>query len=324
MKKIAFCISGQIRSFDALKLLNEEIIRIKDNFNFEIKVFLSTWKQKGLKKDGGLHPAHVMRIYDEKLCPYLPESWINEKDPTKFWSYCPKNLERINNLANKSSSNLSIEKILELINVDYIDLEDENIDLEFDDWHISKKFQPNTKKMHYKVWKCNAAKKYYERQNGPFDFVIACRPDLSIRFRHNINKLEINDNEVFCQIFKNPPILNRQIGDMIRLSNSKTADLLSSMFSRTIESPNSWYDAHFDYYQFCKGRGMKLNRIQEVIKLQPLPVMTDIGELISFRDLILDYPELEEAYNDSSKISGLPESLKKIAEGFHASKDVSN
>ncbi len=318
MKKIAFCISGQIRSFDALKLLNEEINRIKHNF--EIRVFLSTWKRKGLKKAGALNPAHLMRIFDEKLYPYLPDSWINERDPSKFWSYFPKNLERINNLANKDYTILSKEKILEIINVDYIDLEDENIDLEFEDWHRCKKFEPNTKKMHYKVWKCNAAKKHYERQNGPFDFVIACRPDLSISLRSEINKLEINDNEVFCQIVKNP----HRIGDMIRLSNSKTADLLSSMFSRTIESPNSWYDAHYDYYQFCKGRSIKLNRIQELVKLQPVPIMTDKFELISYRDLTLDYPELEEAYNNSSKISSLPESLKKIAEGFHVSKDESN
>ena len=317
MKKIAFCISGQIRSYDALKLLNKEINRIKDNF--EARVFLSTWKKKGTKTSGAFGPHPKRRIFDGQLYPYLPDLWLNEKDHSKFWAYFPKNLERINNLANKDSSILSKEKILEIINVDYIDLEDENIDLEFEDWHRCKKHEPNTKKMHYKIWKCNAAKKHYERRNGPFDFVIACRPDLSISFRHNINKLEINDNEVFCQIDKYP----HRIGDMIRLSNSKTADLLSSMFSRTIESPNSWYDAHYDYYHFCKGRSLILHKIGVIIKVQPIPI-TDIGELISFRDLLLDYPELEEAYNDSSKISSLPESLKKIAEGFHISKDESN
>ena len=316
MKKIAFCISGQIRSYDALKLLNKEINRIKDNF--EARVFLSTWKKKGTKTSGAFGPHPKRRIFDGQLYPYLPDLWLNEKDHSKFWAYFPKNLERINNLANKDSSFLSKEKILEIINVDYIDLEDENIDLEFEDWHRCSKNEPNTKKMYYKVWKCNGLKKYYERQNGPFDFVISCRPDISITLKPEIINLELNDNEAFFQLPKQEYRLN----DMLTLTNSKTADLLSSMFSRTIESPNNWSNTHLESYSFCKSRNIKIKSVNDFIAMS-LPI-TDVGELISFRDLLLDYPELEEAYNDSSKISSLPESLKKIAEGFHVSKDESN
>ena len=82
MKKIAFCISGQIRSFDALKLLNEEINRIKDNF--EIRVFLSTWKRKGLKKAGAINQPNLTRIFDENLFSYLPDLWKRKKIPQDF------------------------------------------------------------------------------------------------------------------------------------------------------------------------------------------------------------------------------------------------
>ena len=45
--------------------------------------------------------------------------------------------------------------------------------------------------------------------------------------------------------------------------------------------------------------------------------MTDKGELIDFKDLLLDYPEFEDPFNNSKNVSNLPESLKRIAEGFH-------
>ena len=68
-----------------------------------------------------------------------------------------------------------------------------------------------------------------------------------------IINLELNDNEAFFQLPKQEYRLN----DMITLANSKTADLLSSMFSRTIESPNNWSDTHLESYSFCKSRNKK-------------------------------------------------------------------
>ena len=308
MKKIAFCISGQIRSFDALKLLNEEINRIKENF--ETKVFLSTWTKKGIKTAGAFGPNQQNRIFDEELFPYLPDLWINENNYSRFWSYFPKNLERINNLVNEDSSLLSKEAILELINVDYIDLEDENLYLEFEDWQKSNHIKSNSMKMNYKIWRCNALKKFHEKENDLFDIVISCRPDISISFKTLFNNLVCNDGEAFFM-----PPRNYRLNDMIRLSNSKTADLLSSIFSKTIESPNTWTDTHSENYDFCKSRNIKLKSIFDILNIKR--PMTDKGELINFKDLILDYPELEEAYNDSKNVSNLPESLKRIAEGFH-------
>ena len=304
-KSIAFCISGQIRSFEALKNINKEINKIRNYFY--IKIFISTWNKKGIvDSNHWRRKGKLKRIFEEKLVPYLPEIWLNEN---VIWKYLPKNKARIDS---ELLTKITKEKILEKIDADFIDIEEEEMDLNFDENHERFQKDRSSIKMYYKGWRCNELKKQFEKKNNIFDFVIGCRPDIDISFKSDFMDIELKDKIIFCKTF---PEMKNYLDDSIRLTNSHTSDILSSIFSKTIEYPNNWEGTHKELYLYCKNLNIKNFPIQDLIHLSRIKV--DKNNLIKYEDLILDYPELKYAFLDPKEVNNLSFPLQKIAKGYH-------
>ena len=53
-------------------------------------------------------------------------------------------------------------------------------------------------------------------------------------------------------------------------SNSKTSDIVSSIFSKTIQYPNDWQGTHRELFLYCKNLNFKLYPINYFIKFQNL------------------------------------------------------
>ena len=309
-KSIAFCISGQIRSFEALKNINKEINKIRNDFY--INIFISTWDKKGIlegnhwRKEGKLK-----RIFEEELVPYLPEIWLNEN---KIWKYLPKNKARIDS---ELSTKITKEKILENIDADFIDIEEEKMDLNFHENHERFNKDRNSIKMYYKGWRCNEIKKQFEKKNNIFDFVIGFRPDREIYLKSDFMNIELEDKIIFCKTF---PKMKNYFDDSIRITNSHTSDILSTIFSKTIEYPNNWKGTHKELYSYCKNLNIKNFPIQDYITLKE--IKTDKINLIKYEDLTLDYPELKDAFLDPKEVNNLSFPLQKIAQGYYIKKNL--
>ena len=145
---------------------------------FQRESFYNHLEKKGLQDSiFNRNNGKFGRIFESNLVPYLPDSWLNKN---KIWDYLPKNKKRIDD---KFSMHITKEKILECIDADVIDIEQEKMDLNFNESHKRFNKDKSSIKMYYKAWRCNEIKKQFESNNDIFDFVIGCRPDRIIVFK---------------------------------------------------------------------------------------------------------------------------------------------
>ena len=106
-----------------------------------------------------------------------------------FWTYFP-------NIEDFKFSNYNVKnKILLFFPKSFIDVEKENLDLEFEKSVPDK----NSIKMLYKIWRCNEIKKKIERKNGIFDCVVRNRCDAEIKIFETLVNQTFKNNEIFIQ-----------------------------------------------------------------------------------------------------------------------------
>lgn len=215
MKKLCICLSGQVRNDRySLITLRESLNNLKE---IEVTTIFSVWETTGQKIDGSIHLDQVNRIFDPSFVDFIPLNWYGKN----FWNYFPKTYQKLQEFVGADA----LEIISEIFPDAIIDIENNNLlDLEFEYSRIDK----NSKKMLYKIWRCNEIKKGIESKKGTFDYVIRMRPDFIIK------QIKVPNNT--NNIIQIPGVGNREnfLMDTFAFGSSKAIDYYASLFGESL------------------------------------------------------------------------------------------
>ena len=245
---IAFCISGQIRdehvAFPAIAKLA---------FELDATVILSVWRRRGTKTGGIINQYQADRMFGQEFTAALPGSLLDNR---AFDTAIPAFEEQLAGLA----SPVEEQELRAWFPAAIIDIEDEILDLSFNDVHVLDK---NSKRMLYKIWRCNEIKSLIERQRG-------CRFDLVVRFRPDV--VPALDDFRVAKILSDHPDetiyipgydeTRRWADDILAVSSSEIADCYASLFGRTVLSGMPpWTISHTEIAEHLIKRGITIRPI---------------------------------------------------------------
>ncbi|WP_226704439.1 hypothetical protein [Microbulbifer elongatus] len=202
------------------------------------------------------------------MAELIPVSYYGDQ----FWGNFPKTKMRLL----KESSRPVAGEIEGLFPDAIVDVEENNLDLEFD----TPKFDKNSIRMLYKRWRCNEIKKKVERNYGEkFDVVVVTRPDLLLHV--NLEHLQRSKfklpkiDEVFV------PSANTRDGitnDVLAYGASKAMDDYCSLFYK-VAMP-SWHGIHKELARHLADVGLS-ERQAELIQSNGI----ERGKLLSYEDI---------------------------------------
>ena len=136
-----------------------------------------------------------------------------------------------------------------------VDIEDDILDLSFDITDIADK---NSKKMLYKIWRCNELKRAMERQRGRrFDLVVRFRPDV----------VPVLDAALLAEMLTSEPERtiyipgargnDLSLNDVLSISSSAVADQYASMFGKAVLAEQlGWNMIHNDLAAHIASYGL--------------------------------------------------------------------
>ena len=256
-KRIAVCISGQLRTFEDIWLDNNKILN--DSQNVEIDYFCYFWKKNG----------NTWRTLDGN------NRYINNLFLDPFIYYPSKNEE----IVKKSS----IEKIISAKKIS-IALDNEEKLLNKDNVLELVENYPGNKKMAFasfclwkSVYECNNLRNLYEKENNiKYDAVVRIRPDWKLK-KNPIQKYLSNNNDLLFFDSSAQKGINKgyqKVTDVCFISKPLIMDLIANLYHNLIVEieSNGWKkfefasDDHLNrligesaLYWFIESENIKIN-----------------------------------------------------------------
>lgn len=234
--KMCLCISGQLRGTEPLKELKKKLANLPKEI--ELTIIFSVWSISGTKIDGEIDYGKLHRIFTPELAQIIPTSFYGKN----FWSNFPLTYEKLVN----SSKEIKEDDILYHFPSAVIDIESNIVDLGFDKSYRDK----NSKRMLYKIWRCNELKRKIEKDNGLFDCVIRLRPDLIFDISPQIVNGSFSEDEIF--IPHEPGLMNFS-HDALAYGSSSVLDQYSKLFHRAVIEDN-WAGIHTELNKWLISR----------------------------------------------------------------------
>tara|TARA_B110000046_G_C12974779_1_gene390601 strand:+ start:108 stop:1457 length:1350 start_codon:yes stop_codon:yes gene_type:complete len=218
-KKVAVCISGQMRNY---KFACNKLIDALSEY--DVQFFISTWKNIGRKSTGALNFPQLSRISSPQIARLLLQNTSEEEDMRlKFPNFFDEIEKQI-----QDEEFINAEDLNRSYPAAIVDLENES-DYKEDAFGIE--ISANTKKMLYKMDKCNQMKRNYEESNDMiFDAVVRIRPDLVVSEKIDIESI-IASNSIatgFC--------VSRFLDDQIYIGSSRNIDYITNTYQYLRES----------------------------------------------------------------------------------------
>ncbi|WP_282146556.1 hypothetical protein [Alteromonas stellipolaris] len=218
-KKVAVCISGQMRNY---KFACNKLIEALSEY--DVQFFISTWKNIGRKNTGALNFPQLSRMSSPQIARLLLQNTSEEEDMRlKFPNFFGEIEKQIQDedFINAEDLNQSYPSAI-------VDLEDES---DYKEEAFGIEISGNTKKMLYKMDKCNRMKRSYEESNDMlFDAVVRIRPDLVVSEKIDVESI-IASNSIatgFC--------VSRFLDDQIYIGSSQNIDYVTSTYQYLRES----------------------------------------------------------------------------------------
>jgi len=207
------------------------------------------------------------RLFDKEVQELIPVSYYGPD----FWQHFPSTYKVLTNTNELSSR----DEILKLFPDAHIDIErGDLLKLEFQ----TKTYDVNSKKMLYKIWRCNEIKKQIEKENGVFDCVIRTRPDLKLEITKNFIPTSLQNNEIYISNVSNRP---NYIDDQFACGNSEVMDKYSMLFSSSITE--KWEGIHSELFQLLETLDIQQKKIAfiRILGIEP-------NKLLGFEDIAAD------------------------------------
>ncbi|UYM18513.1 hypothetical protein [Endozoicomonas euniceicola] len=244
---LCICVSGQVRDdINSLKHLSKELLKLPSSLN--VTLIFSLWENLSTKIDGALGYNQILRIFDNDISKVIPVDFYG----TGFW----KNFPNLFNSLESSDKRVVKGELSELFPNAIIDIEKDNLDLEFKTLRHDK----NSIKMLYKRWRCNEIKKKIERTQGThFDCVVVLRPDMMININpdsiiKSISDKTFEESSIFLPLSERVNFTN----DVMAYGSSYAMDVYTSLFSKSLS--NKWSGIHSELFFHLKEQGLKSKR----------------------------------------------------------------
>tara|TARA_B110000091_G_C13752537_1_gene448354 strand:+ start:120 stop:929 length:810 start_codon:yes stop_codon:yes gene_type:complete len=191
---------------------------------YDVQFFISTWKNIGRKSTGALNFPQLSRISSPQIARLLLQNTSEEEDMRlKFPNFFDEIEKQI-----QDEEFINAEDLNRSYPAAIVDLENES-DYKEDAFGIE--ISANTKKMLYKMDKCNQMKRNYEESNDMiFDAVVRIRPDLVVSEKIDIESI-IASNSIatgFC--------VSRFLDDQIYIGSSRNIDYITNTYQYLRES----------------------------------------------------------------------------------------
>lgn len=247
-KKVAVCISGQMRNYQFASN------KLKDALaEYDVKFFISTWKNIGRKTAGALNFPQLSRIASPKIAGLIVQNSSSEEDMrSKFPNFFGEIEKQI-----QDEDFINAEDLDRSYPSAIVDLEDES---DYKEEVFGIEISENTKKMLYKMDKCNRMKRNYEESNDMiFDAVVRIRPDLVVSEKIDIESITSSNSIAtgFC--------VSRFLDDQIYIGSSKNIDYVASTYQYLRESGEKPFNdplaeiksPHNLMWSICNEQGLK-------------------------------------------------------------------
>jgi len=220
-KRIAICISGQIRTDDsqlsAISLAADEI---------GADVFISVWRKRGSKQFGSGHATlNLFRLLGSDLSAYIPKIWCDNFEAVfPDWQ---KLLPTRKPITKKPLQSVFPKAV--------IDIEDDILDMDIPT-------EKNSLRMLYKIWRCNSMKRKHEKSNGfRYHRVIRTRPDILLDFGALV-AAPCQENEILIKARR-----GNALHDTYWAADSVTDDKMANMFGHLLANGvDGWKGIHHE------------------------------------------------------------------------------
>ncbi len=246
--KLCLCISGQVRG-DYSNLINLKKNLENLSNEIDITVIFSLWENSGHKNSGGMsNQNQASRLFDEEVVMYIPDTYYGNN----FWNMFPKiNFKSLSNLIKEVK-----EEIFAIFPSSIIDIEKENLHLEFSQLNIDR----NSKKMLYKVWRCNEIKSKIESSKGKFDCVLRIRVDAIFEIFNLLAKKQFKENEIFLDLW-----FDKYPSDQLAYGSSSVLNYYSNLFSRSLFK-SDWKGIHYELHEWLIKEGILIRKPDVIVQ----------------------------------------------------------
>ncbi len=252
-KTLCICVSGQFRGdINSIHKLRDRVNEL--SCCFDVSVIFSLWNKPGKKNMGAMHFEQLPRVFEKDASLLIPYDFYGPD----FWSHLPSALQKIE-YETLYDFPCDLKKVFPQAIFDY---EEEVLDLS-----IENKPNDNSKKMLYKIWRCNELKKSLERTNDKkFDYVMRLRPDINLKILSIDNMQSLTNDALYLPNIK--PNTKRYY-DVIALGSSLNMDKYSDFFSQTF-SNHDWLNVHIDLFKYLNKNVKKIKCLNGFIKVGAL------------------------------------------------------
>ncbi|MDJ0388069.1 hypothetical protein QMO56_08075 [Roseomonas sp. E05] len=242
--KIALCIAGQLRD-EHLTL--PQAARVAERLG--AKVFISTWQRRGTKITGVIGDSQAGRMFGREFALALPE-------PLLGGTRLPDAVPGFGAAVNAHYGEVTRAELEAYLPGAEIDIEDQDLlclDLETEAADV------NSLRMLYKIWRCNAMKRRFEKAAGErFDLVIRMRPDLAI----DIAPADAAVMHGLCQegaiLIPDGGRMVRFLKDTIAVASSAGDDQYARLFGQAVLAPHRpWQLIHAELHDHLLAGGLE-------------------------------------------------------------------